>query len=91
MFEMRIEDIYFVAGRGIVATGTPSGKISINDEVEIWNPDGTAVQSTIVGVEGFSNCFNPTKPRPVGVLLRGSETLTKKEDIQRGAYMRSAK
>jgi len=85
MFEMKIEEIFEIPGRGIVVTGHPSDSIEPGSAVEIWNPDGSAIDTSIFGIE----MFGPWKPgRSVSLILRRSETLTDRKDIHAGAYMR---
>jgi len=54
-------------------------------QIEIWNPDGSAIDSTITGVE----MRRPMRPNDqVGLLLRGNKTLQCADDVQIGAYLR---
>jgi translation elongation factor EF-Tu-like GTPase len=86
MFEMIIDGVYCISGRGIVVTGHPNREsIRVGESVEIWNPDGSALDTVITGVEMVS----PRRPNDnIGLLLRTTETLKTKDNIHPGAVMR---
>src|SRR5579872_6751963 len=78
---MRIEGVFFISGRGTVATGKiETGVVKVGDEVEIIG-FGKNLKTTITGVEMFRKILNEGQAGDnVGLLLRG----VKKEDIERG-------
>ncbi|XP_057181399.1 elongation factor Tu 2-like [Triplophysa rosa] len=71
-FEMYIEDVFSVPGRGTVVTGLiTSGIIKVGDPVEIVGL-GEIIKSTCTGVEKFnSNIGTGQAGDNVGLLLRG--------------------
>ena len=83
-FQMPIEDVFSIPGRGTVVTGrVEQGIAKVGDEVEIVGFKPT-VKSTITGLEMFNKELKETQPGDnVGVLLRG----IKKEDVERGQIL----
>jgi elongation factor Tu len=83
-FLMRVEDVFSIAGRGTVVTGTiERGLVKVNDEVEIVGLRPT-VKTTCTGVEMFRKLLDQGQAGDnVGVLLRG----TKREDVERGQVL----
>lgn len=81
-FLMPIEDVFSIKGRGTVATGRiESGKVKINDEVEIIGLGKDPYVTAVTGVEMFHKSFPEAEAgMNVGLLLRGVQ----KEDIERG-------
>lgn len=80
-FQMAVEDVFKIAGRGTVATGRiESGMVKTGEEVEILGLKDP--QKTVVtGVEMFKKNLNQGQAGDnVGLLLRG----VKREDIWRG-------
>jgi len=50
MFRMVVADVFFITGRGVVATGKPeSGSVRVGDEVQVNGGDPVAVD----GIEAF--------------------------------------
>ena len=83
-FQMPVEDVFSITGRGTVATGrVEQGQLKINEPIEIVGIKET--QKTVVtGVEMFRKLLDYAQAGDnVGVLLRG----VKKEDIQRGQVL----
>jgi len=80
-FNMAIEDVFSIEGRGTVATGRISrGVIKPNEEVEIIGIRPTQ-KTVVVSVEMFQKSLDQGNAGDnVGILLRG----LKKEDIERG-------
>jgi elongation factor Tu len=80
-FQMPIEDVMSITGRGTVVTGKiEQGVVHVNDNVEIVGLRDT--QKTVVtGVEMFRKLLDEGQAGDnVGLLLRG----TKKEEVERG-------
>lgn len=86
-FQMAVEDVFSIEGRGTVATGRiEQGKINVGDKVEIVGLKETT-ETTCTGVEMFQKTLDEgIAGDNVGLLLRG----VKKEDIQRGQVLAKA-
>jgi elongation factor Tu len=83
-FQMSIEDIFTISGRGTVVTGrVDRGVVVVGDEVEIVGLRPT--QKTVVtGVEMFRKLLDQGQAGDnVGILLRG----TKKDEVERGQVL----
>jgi elongation factor Tu len=83
-FQMPVEDVFSITGRGTVATGrVEQGIVNTGDEVEIVGITDT--QKTVVtGVEMFRKILDEGRAGDnIGALLRG----TKREEIQRGQVL----
>ncbi len=80
-FLMPVEDIFAIAGRGIVATGrVEQGILKKNEEIEIVGIRDTA-KTVVTDIEMFRKLLDEARAGDnVGLLLRG----VKKEDIERG-------
>ncbi len=80
-FQMPIEDVMSITGRGTVVTGKiEQGVIHVGDDVEIVGLRDTQ-NSVVTGVEMFRKLLDEGQAGDnVGLLLRG----TKKEDVERG-------
>jgi elongation factor Tu len=80
-FQMFIEDVFSIKGRGTVATGKiEKGIVKINEEVEIVGIRDTR-KAVVTGVEMFHKILDQGQAGDnVGLLLRGVE----KTDIERG-------
>src|SRR5207302_2461932 len=83
-FQMPIEDVFTITGRGTVVTGkVEQGVIHTGDEVEIIGIRPT--QKTVcTGVEMFRKILDEGRAGDnIGALLRG----TKKEEVERGQVL----
>jgi elongation factor Tu len=83
-FQMPIEDVFSITGRGTVVTGkVEQGIIHTGDDVEIVGIRAT--QKTVcTGVEMFRKILDQGQAGDnIGALLRG----TKKEDVERGQVL----
>jgi elongation factor Tu len=80
-FQMPIEDVFSITGRGTVVTGRiEQGIVKVGEEVEIVGIRDTT-KTTVTGVEMFRKLLDEGRAGDnVGLLLRG----TKKEDVERG-------
>lgn len=80
-FQMAVEDVFSITGRGTVATGRiERGKIHVGDNVEIVGIQETR-KSVITGVEMFRKILEEGQAGDnVGLLLRGIE----KNQVERG-------
>ncbi len=80
-FQMPIEDVFSIKGRGTVGTGRiERGSVKVGDEVEIVGLSETR-KTTVTGVEMFNKTLQFGQAGDnVGVLLRGVE----KDALERG-------
>ena len=83
-FQMPIEDVFTIQGRGTVVTGKiEQGKIKVGDDVEIVGLRPTA-KTVCTGVEMFRKLLDEgVAGDNIGALLRG----TKKEEVERGQVL----
>jgi elongation factor Tu len=83
-FQMAVEDVFSIEGRGTVATGRiEQGIIKVGEKIQIVGLADT-VETTVTGVEMFNKTLDSGMAGDnVGILLRG----TKKDDIQRGQVL----
>ncbi len=83
-FQMPIEDVFSITGRGTVVTGkVEQGVIHTGDEVEIVGIKPTT-KTVCTGVEMFRKILDEGQAGDnIGALLRG----TKKEDVERGQVL----
>ncbi|MBI2644122.1 MAG: elongation factor Tu [Candidatus Wildermuthbacteria bacterium] len=83
-FLMAIEDVFSIAGRGVVVTGRiERGIVKANEEVEIVGIRQTS-KTVVISVEMFNKSLDEGRAGDnVGVLLRG----LKKEDVERGQVL----
>lgn len=81
-FLLPIEDVFFITGRGTVATGTVStGILTVGDAVQVHKADGTRVAATVTGIETFRKTQTSAHPgQMIGVLL---DSVTR-HDLARG-------
>jgi elongation factor Tu len=83
-FQMPVEDVFSITGRGTVATGRiDKGKIKVGDEVEMVG-FGTDKKTVVTGVEMFRKLLDDGQAGDnVGLLLRGIE----KDQVERGMVL----
>lgn len=83
-FQMPIEDVFSIKGRGTVATGRiEKGIVKVNDKIEIVGIRDTQ-KAVVTGVEMFHKILDQGQAGDnVGLLLRGVE----KTDIERGQVL----
>jgi elongation factor Tu len=83
-FQMPIEDVFTITGRGTVVTGkVEQGVVHTGDEVEIVGLRATQ-KTTCTGVEMFRKILDEGRAGDnIGALLRG----TKKEEVERGQVL----
>jgi len=81
-FNMAVEDVFSITGRGTVATGrVESGKIHVGDEVEIVGMTEEIRKTVCTGVEMFRKILDEGQAGDnIGLLLRGIG----REEIERG-------
>jgi elongation factor Tu len=81
-FNMAVEDVFSITGRGTVATGRiESGRIHVGDEVEIVGIQAETRKTVCTGVEMFRKILDEGQAGDnVGLLLRG----VGREEIERG-------
>ena len=78
-FEMEVEDVFSIMGRGTVVTGNiTTGTIKVGDEVLIFN---NGIRTQVTGIEMFrKQCDIAVAGDKVGVLLRG----VARDEVSRG-------
>jgi elongation factor Tu len=81
-FQMPVEDVFTITGRGTVVTGRiERGVIKVMETVDIIGIRETKQTTTVTGVEMFRKLLDEGQAgENVGLLLRG----TKREDVERG-------
>jgi elongation factor Tu len=85
-FQMPVEDVFSITGRGTVATGRiDRGVIKVQDEVELVGLSAPKGKKTVVtGVEMFRKLLDQGQAGDnAGLLLRG----VKKEEVERGMVL----
>ena len=82
LFRMTIADIFFIKGRGIVATGRiEGGTLKVGDAIQVARSGRAARAVTVTGIEKFHQIQTEARAGDdVGVVLRGVE----KNDLQPG-------
>src|SRR5256886_8940997 len=87
-FQMPVEDVFSITGRGTVATGRiDKGKAKVGDEVEMVG-FGTDKKTIVTGVEMFRKLLDDGQAGDnVGLLLRGGE----KDQVERGMVLAKPK
>jgi elongation factor Tu len=83
-FLLRIEDVYSIAGRGTVVTGSiERGVVRVNDEVEVVGLRPT-IRTICTSIEIFRKLVDEGRAGDnAGILLRG----VKREDVERGQVL----
>jgi elongation factor Tu len=83
-FQMPVEDVFSIKGRGTVGTGRiERGQVKVGEKVEIVGL-GETKQTTVTGVEMFNKTLDYGQAGDnVGLLLRGVE----KSDLERGQVL----
>ena len=78
-FEMEVEDVFSIMGRGTVVTGNiTTGTIKVGDEVLIFN---NGIRTQVTGIEMFrKQCDSATVGDNVGILLKD----VSRDEIERG-------
>ena len=81
-FELEIEDVFSITGRGTVVTGLiKSGMIRKGDKVFIKKTNGAVMEDTVTGIESMRKILDTGKAGGhVGLLLKNS----KRNDLERG-------
>ena len=81
-FELTVEDVFSISGRGTVVTGRVSqGELSQGDRVLIRCRDGRVQESRVGGIEAFRKTMKTARAGEiVGVLLQG----VTKDQVGRG-------
>jgi elongation factor Tu len=83
-FQMPVEDVFSITGRGTVATGRiEKGKIKVGEEIALVG-FGSEKKSVVTGVEMFRKLLDDGQAGDnVGLLLRGVD----KKEIERGMVL----
>jgi elongation factor Tu len=84
-FQMPVEDVFTITGRGTVATGRiEQGKVNVGDEIELVGIHPQTSKTVVTGVEMFRKLLDEGQAGDnVGCLLRG----VKREEIERGQVL----
>jgi len=84
-FQMPIEAVFSIAGRGTVVTGrVEKGKVKVGEDLEIVGFTQIPTKTTCTGVEMFNKSLEYAQAGDnAGILLRG----IKREDVQRGQVL----
>jgi elongation factor Tu len=84
-FQMPVEDVFTITGRGTVATGRiEQGKVNVGDEIELVGIHPQTSKTVVTGVEMFRKLLDQGQAGDnVGCLLRG----VKREEIERGQVL----
>jgi len=84
-FQMPVEDVFSIKGRGTVATGRiEQGIVNVGDDIEIVGLTENTEKTTVTGVEMFNKSLDRGQAGDnVGILLRGIE----RDDIERGQVL----
>ncbi len=84
-FQMAIEDVFTISGRGTVGTGRiERGRIKVGENVEIVGLRPEIQKSVVTGIEMFRKLLDDGQAGDnVGILLRGIE----KENLERGMVL----
>ena len=87
-FQMAVEDVFSISGRGTVGTGrVERGKVKVGEKVEIVGLKPTR-ETVVTGVEMFRKLLDEAVAGDnVGLLLRGIE----KEELERGMVVAAPK
>jgi elongation factor Tu len=87
-FQMAVEDVFSISGRGTVGTGrVERGKVKVGEKVEIVGLRETR-ESVVTGVEMFRKLLDEAQAGDnVGLLLRGVD----KDDLERGMVIAAPK
>ena len=87
-FQMAVEDVFSISGRGTVGTGrVERGKVKVGEKVEIVGLRPTR-ESVVTGVEMFRKLLDEAVAGDnVGLLLRGVD----KDDLERGMVIAAPK
>ena len=84
-FQMAIEDVFSISGRGTVGTGRiERGKVKVGEEIDIVGLRPEIRKSVVTGIEMFRKLLDEGQAGDnVGILLRGIE----KDDLERGMVL----
>jgi elongation factor Tu len=84
-FQMPVEDVFTITGRGTVATGRiEQGKVHVGEEIELVGIHPQTSKTVVTGVEMFRKLLDEGQAGDnVGCLLRG----VKREEIERGQVL----
>jgi len=84
-FRFVVEDVFSITGRGTVAVGqVASGTITVGTSVAITDAYGTAIPSTVTGIEMFRKQVTTAGPgENIGLLLQG----VARDDVVRGVVI----
>lgn len=83
---VKVERVYYIPGHGPVVTGTvSSGIVTLGAFISIENPDGSAKEAKIIGLECNRELINEAKSgKAVGIMLGGID----QTDVQIGALIK---
>ena len=84
-FRIKIEDVFYIHGRGVVVTGrVESGEVKLGDQVILHRKDNSEILVVIKGIEQFrKHKKSAAEGENVGLLLGDIN----KEDVSAGDYL----
>ena len=87
-FELTVEDVFSISGRGTVVTGRVSrGELSQGDRVLIRGREGRVLETKIGGIESFRKARrSAAEGDVVGLLLKG----VRKDQVEPGDILTGA-
>ena len=69
-FELKVEDVFSISGRGTVVTGrVAQGTIALGDRILIRGREGQTLETKIGGIEAFRNALRKASQGEVVALL----------------------
>lgn len=88
-FELKVEDVFSITGRGIVVTGTVAqGMANVGDILDVYRGNQKILSLPVTGFEMFRRLVNQVSTgMQVGILLRGAT----KENLKKGDILSSRK
>jgi|GEM_PF-1249332 len=82
-FEMIIQDVFTITGRGVVVTGqVEKGRVSVGDDIIVKRHGKADVYTKVKGIEVYRKLINEAKKGDnIGILFAGN---INREEVQRG-------
>ena len=82
-FEMIIQDVFIITGRGVVVTGQVSaGALSVGDDIIVKRHEKEDIHTRVKGIEVYRKLINEArKGDNIGILF--ADTINR-EEVQRG-------
>ncbi len=82
LFQMIVDDVFYIAGRGMVVTGViKAGSIRTGDKIIIVSSTGERKETSVAGIEIFRKILDRAEAGDkVGILLKGVD----RQDCDKG-------